>query len=640
VPHSESVAVAVDRTVRRARLLIAAEAAALGAAVAAWSVAIGVAVAVLTALLRSRDAARSAVVRTMERADPQSRNLIATADEMASGALNAKLSIRERVEAEASAVVASINPNRLLPINRLAMLLLTAAVTWVLAAAFHQPLAPPASRLGSATPGAASASASGSAMRVTVRVEPPAYTHLAPAKAVDPSQIDAIEHALIRIAVETRGAVTVDTTGERHQLGTADGGAVEHTLTATRSGYVMVSNSSGARRMMVLSVKPDALPTVRLAAPGRDLVYSGGNPRIAFTAQAADDFGLRSLTLRYTKVSGSGEQFSFTDGEIPLTISRDNERAWQGSAARTLADLALAEGDMLIYRAVASDQRPGGGEASSDAFYIEVSKLGVAAGDAFTLPEQETRYALSQQMLIVKTDRLNQRRGSLNDVEFAEAAQSLAVEQRMIRSEFVFMLGGEIEDEEVEAEQSVEIQAGRLLNRGQRDIRAATVAMSLAEKLLTDADTAAALRAERTAVEALQRAFARDRYILRALASRSQLDFSRRLTGTATDALGWRRQLADAPANRIAIQLQSLVQGLGALSTREQLEVLAELAVRTDPESPALRSIAADLQKLADAWSGSDQLTRTRQLDAIALRAAAETRRVLADPPAPIGAAR
>ena len=30
----------------------------------------------------------------------------------------------------------------------------------------------------------------------------------------------------------------------------------------------------------------------------------------------------------------------------------------------------------------------------------------------------------------------------------------------MIRSEFVFMLGGEIEDEEVEAEQSVEIQAG------------------------------------------------------------------------------------------------------------------------------------------------------------------------------------
>ena len=37
---------------------------------------------------------------------------------------------------------------------------------------------------------------------------------------------------------------------------------------------------------------------------------------------------------------------------------------------------------------------------------------------------------------------------------------NLAVEQRMIRAEFVFMLGGEINDEEVEAEQSVELQEG------------------------------------------------------------------------------------------------------------------------------------------------------------------------------------
>ena len=47
------------------------------------------------------------------------------------------------------------------------------------------------------------------------------------------------------------------------------------------------------------------------------------------------------------------------------------------------------------------------------------------------------------------------------------------------------MLGGEIEDEEVEAAQSTELQEGRLQNRGQRDLRAATIAMSQAEKLLT-----------------------------------------------------------------------------------------------------------------------------------------------------------
>ena len=88
----------------------------------------------------------------------------------------------------------------------------------------------------------------------------------------------------------------------------------------------------------------------------------------------------------------------------------------------------------------------------------------------------------------------------------------------------------------MEAEQSTELQEGRLQNRGQRDLRAATIAMSQAEKLLTGANTAEALVAERAAVTALQRAFARDRYILRALASRANLDPARRLTGDLKDA--------------------------------------------------------------------------------------------------------
>src|SRR5436190_1373866 len=200
----------------------------------------------------------------------------------------------------------------------------------------------------------------------------------------------------------------------------------------------------------------------RLTAPGRDLVYAGGNARITFDARATDDFGLRSLALQYTKVSGSGENFTFQDGTIPLDVAKPNAREWSGRVSRSLAELDLKDGDVLVYRAVAADARPGDGTASSDAFFIEVSKLGVAAGDAFTLPDEETRYALSQQMLIVKTERLHQRRGGLAAEELADTALNLAVEQRMIRAEFVFMLGGEVQDEEVEAEQSTELQEGRL----------------------------------------------------------------------------------------------------------------------------------------------------------------------------------
>ncbi len=640
MPHSDTISVAVDRAVMRARLLVAAEAAAAGAAVAAWSIAAGVVVAVSVAVWRGQHASRRSVLRALEREDPLARNVIVTADELASGALRATASIRQRVDADASTLLSTIGAGAIFPVKRLVLLTLIAVVVWSVAAVSRSTRRPTAAS-GLAAPTESSRPGSASALQVTVRVEPPAYTHLGSAVAIDPSQIDAVERADVQLSIAASSStVTIDNSGDVRRLERGANGSFDHRFAAMRSGYVLVITGDGARRMMPLSIKVDALPVVRITAPGRDLVYDGGNASIGFTAHATDDFGLRTLTLRFTKVSGSGEQFAFTEGEIPLVLARQGDRDWSGTARRTLHDLALAEGDMLVYRAAASDMRPGSVEAISDAFYIEVSKLGIAAGDAFTLPEQETRYALSQQMLIVKTERLNQRRSSMAVPEILEASQSLAVEQRMIRSEFVFMLGGEIEDEEVEAEQSVEIQAGRLLNRGQRDIRAATVAMSQAEKYLTGANTADALKAERAAVEALQRAFARDRYILRALASRSQLDLTRRLTGSISDVIGWHRALDDAPPNRLAVALQSLIQGLGEASSREQVEVLAEFAVRADADSSALREVAAELQKLADTWSTIDARDRSDTLDAIAERVALEARRVLADPPANISGAR
>ena len=391
------------------------------------------------------------------------------------------------------------------------------------------------------------------------------------------------------------------------------------------------------RRTIPVVVSPDALPSPTITAPGRDLIFGGGNPRIAFAVEATDDFGLRALSLHFTRVSGSGEQFDFEDGEIPLTITRKGAREWTGIAKRSIAELKLNEGDVLVYRAVATDTRPGGGRASSDALFIEISKLGVAAGDAFTLPEQETRYALSQQMLVVKTERLNRQRLSMSPNELTEAAMNLAVEQRMIRAEFVFMLGGEVEDEEVEAEQSNELQEGRLQNRGQRDLRAATGAMSQAEQHLAGLNLAEALIAERAAVGALQRAFARHRYILRALASRTNLDATRRLTGDPTGAAAWRRLPSAAPANRRAAQLQDLLVGIAELSSsadllrfRSRSRVLAEQALRIDPASSGLREAAVALQRAGDA---ADDRTRRDALSEAGAATVSETRRSQAEAP-------
>jgi hypothetical protein len=647
-PDGRVLAGRIDRLVTRARLMTALESAGLGAAVAVWSLPAGFAVAVIVAAVRSAAASRPAVVRRLERANPALANVIVTAGEIHDGSLSTRPDVAERVFRDAALAMDRADASAIWRPRRVIAVLLLAASLWVAHAALtrrnaasltlDRPADTSASRI---LPGE---------LQVTVTVRPPSYTGLQPATLMNPAEVRAIENSQLEFAVRSAARdLALEINGVKRTLtGGTDGTWLERSA-ATRSGYAIVTADDGARRLMTLTVIPDALPAVRIASPGRDLVFAGGDPRLVFEVHGQDDFGLMSMGLRFTKVSGSGEQFEFNEGEIPLTIERSSAVAWTGTATRSLRDFGLTEGDMLVYRAVASDGRPGAHEATSDAFFIEMSRLGAAAGDAFTLPEEETRYALSQQMLIMKTERLIRERGGLGVAGLAESARGLAVEQRMIRSEFVFMLGGEIEDEAIEAEQSVELQEGRLANRGQRDLRAATVAMSLAEKHLTGANLEEALEAERAAVTALQRAFARDRYILRSLATRTPLDRARRLTGAIADAIGWRRQLRDAEDNRHAREVLDLLQGLGDFSSdpgsseterRNRLSVLAEAALRSDEESVALRQVATNLQRLADSWPALDAGERVRQLDAITNAVSEEARRTLADAPAAVGAAR
>ena len=193
------------------------------------------------------------------------------------------------------------------PITRLAVLSVIAVVAWGIAAAVRQrPVAAP--RNGAAA--RPEPRREPPAFTVTVNVEPPPYTHL-PAVSVDPAQIDAIEHAAVHLSIHgSGGAVTVDHSGDVQRLQPDRDGNVEYHFAATRSGYVLVEQwRRPADAAAECHIRRAAVVTI--TAPARDLVYGGGNPRSHSTRSATDDYGLRSLTLRYTKVSGSGEQFAF-----------------------------------------------------------------------------------------------------------------------------------------------------------------------------------------------------------------------------------------------------------------------------------------------------------------------------------------
>jgi len=616
----------LDRALLRARALALLEAIVCGAGAAAVSPVAAVLVAGLVAVLRLRHWTRTAVVGALERATPASRNVLVAADEIRRGRLAAGERARARVFADAAKIAGAANVSRAIPLRPLMTCAAASVLIWVTALAIHRVDTTPAKRPGAA--GAARARDGAAAMTIAVVVRSPSYTGIPESHLIDPTEVRGVEGSVAILTIAAGGPVsnvTLEHDGVTRTLAADASGRFMDRIALTKTGYVSVSSEAGPRRTLPVVVSADALPAVRITAPGRDRVFQDGAAPVDFHAQATDDYGVTSLALRYTKVSGSGEEYQFTEGEIPLAITRANARDWSGAATRTISALGLQEGDMLVYRAVATDARGSAGTAESDAYFIEISRLGIAAGDAFTLPEQETRYALSQQMLIVKTDRLAKQRAAMAADAFSEASINLAVEQRMIRAEFVFMLGGEIEDEEVEAEQSVELQSGRLANRGQRDLRAATIAMSQAEKLLTAMNPADALVAERDAVAALQRAFARDRYILRASPTRVDLDPRRRLSGDLSTAASWMRAIPETPENRRTARLQDLLKGLSELAAtpdRARALVLAEMAMRIDAGSPSLREASTALQD--------------GRVEAAVAAVAAEAARAMERPPIPV----
>ena len=71
-----------------------------------------------------------------------------------------------------------------------------------------------------------------------------------------------------------------------------------------------------------------------------------------------------------------------------------------------LESLNLADGDILVYRAIARDTNPGGAPVQSEQYLIEIGKNAQIADAGFSLPTEEKKYAISQQMVIYKTEQL------------------------------------------------------------------------------------------------------------------------------------------------------------------------------------------------------------------------------------------
>ncbi len=258
--------------------------------------------------------------------------------------------------------------------------------------------------------------------------------------------------------------------------------------------------------------------------------------------------GSATLTLHFTKASGGGENLAFTEGEVPLVVERRNERQWIGRAS-----LALEQARARRRR------HPG---VSRHRARYQSERLAGAIG---AIPDRDWQDRADRGRGVLVADRREEIRdqpadGDLQDRGAAEdevrrleqTLECIAIEQRMVRAEVVFLGGGEVEDEVEEAAHSHELAEGRMQNTGRVEMMRALNAMSRAEALLNDGRPREALVFEREALASLERALDRRRYFLRTLPDRSRIDVTRRLTGTRTEARSWLRDQS-SPAGSTSI---------------------------------------------------------------------------------------
>jgi hypothetical protein len=581
----------------------------------------GVVVGVLLLASRRREWSTDRVLAQIETALPDLRNSLVTALELDRHPERASPRIREHVITRAAALVGPASLAAVYPLGRLrACLAGSALITLALASITRMN---PSIRFPVGAAGHVSAKSNAPAgtgiARIDVEIAPPAYTGAATTRVANPERLDVLAGSRLTVRVVSGVPVTI-------ALGGADGpvqneGDVQRATLMPATSDVLTVAARGAdgeidRRLVPIVVRPDASPEVTIERPRADLTFETPAAQVAIEARASDDLGLASLTLHYTKVTGSGEQYAFREGELPLALTRESATVWRGSVARNLASLDLQDGDLLVYYASAADRRPGAERAVSDSYVIEVGKPKTAIAGGFAVPLEEDRAAISLSALIAKTERTHAAKPRLSTEAFVNQTAGLAVEQRMVRSETLFLMGahGEVEDEEAEAEHSNEIQEGRLENRGQADLRQATRLMSAAERSLLTADTGAALPAQRAALAAMQRALSKQRYFLRTMPVRSQIDLTRRLSGELGEARPWSRDPRRADSDPAAENASRLLGDIAAfVDARDgRTAVASELSARLlalDPASAALQAASRDLARLGRAgvdWAASD----------------------------------
>lgn len=289
-------------------------------------------------------------------------------------------------------------------------------------------------------------------LETQVLVTPPAYTRrpaFGPASLSFSCPVGSRVRWTVRVSGTEARAPVLELGRQRLPFRAVAGQPLEYVVETqvAASGLYRLRFAGQASDDYALEALPDQAPTLQIQTPKPyTLIEFGQRPQVAVRVAAQDDYGLLDAQLVATVAQGQGEAVKFREVVTDLSGSlRGQPRQATLTALLRLPALGLTYGDEVYFYVRTRDNARH--LTRSDTYLVQWEDTTVQDGltDLSLGVNVVPAYFRSQRQIIIDTEKLMTERATLPAATFADRANSLGHDQKILRLRYGKFLGEEFE---------------------------------------------------------------------------------------------------------------------------------------------------------------------------------------------------
>lgn len=293
---------------------------------------------------------------------------------------------------------------------------------------------------------------------IAIRIEPPAYTGLAPWE-TDQLNLEILQNS------QVEWSLSFDTNGDEYALQFSDdrqivlipgdGMQLHANAVIAKSGlYHLVKTSSNDEQSIgdiySLSVKLDKAPAIRTIEPEVSTLEIPRDGPAHFTSRALvnDDYGIQNVEILASVAKGSGEGVKFRDEKLQFDQFTETGKGLLYQKQWDLGALGMEPGDEIYFTVIATDNRlPQANTGRSETLivrWLEDQPPGLAANGLAIdfIPE----FFKSQRQIIIDTEQLIEDKPHLLAQAFKDTSYDTGRAQASLKQKYGQYLGDEFDE--------------------------------------------------------------------------------------------------------------------------------------------------------------------------------------------------